>query len=232
LVGFGKEGVVRYKESDVAKDGDIMTIEELLAGHQKFKIDFEAEAELFRRLAREGQSPKVLWIGCSDSRVIPEQITGARAGDMFVMRNVANVVPPCQKHDAAGAVIEYAVQHLGVRDIIICGHTKCGGIKALDDDIDKAPDGHIARWLETARPAREMVEKLSLPPEELYLETIKANVLLQQMNLLTYPCIREAIDKGLLKTHGWLYDLCTGDITAYDDESSQWRTLAASEKIS
>jgi len=209
-----------------------MTIEELLAGHQKFKINFEAEAELFGRLAREGQSPKVLWIGCSDSRVIPEQITGARAGDLFVMRNVANVVPPCRTHDAAGAVIEYAVQHLGVCDIIICGHTQCSGIKALDSDIDKARNGHIARWLETARPAREMVEKLAVPAEERYLETIKANVLLQQMNLLTYPCIREAVDSGLLKTHGWLYDLCTGDIAVYDDELSQWRTLVASENVS
>jgi len=204
-----------------------MPTDKLLTGHRRFKEKFETDRETFVRLAEEGQQPQVLWIGCSDSRVIPEQITGAEPGELFVMRNIANVVPPFGTGDTAvGAVIEYAILHLHVPDIVICGHTQCGGIKALEGHIDLAREPHIARWLEWARPARTQVEASGLPEEARYLETIKANVLLQRENLRTYDCVREVMGAGQLTLHAWLYDLHSGDLLAYDDELGQWGALA------
>jgi len=207
-----------------------MPTDKLLIGHRRFKERFDADREMFVRLAEEGQQPQVLWIGCSDSRVIPEQITGAEPGQLFVMRNLANVVPPFGTGDTAvGAVIEYAILHLHVPDVVICGHTQCGGIKALEGPVDLAREPHIARWVEWARPAHTQVEASGVPEEARYLETTKANVLLQRENLCTYDCVREATGAGHLTLHGWLYDLHSGDLLAYDPESGQWGTLALSK---
>jgi carbonic anhydrase len=204
-----------------------MPTDKLLTGHRQFKEKFEANWEMFVRLAERGQKPKVLWIGCSDSRVIPEQITGAEPGDLFVVRDIANVVPPFGMGDmAVGAVIEYAILHLRTPHVVICGHTQCGGIKALEAPLDLAREPHIARWVELARPAYTQVEASGMPEEARYLETIKANVLLQRENLRTYDCVREAVGAGQLTLHAWLYDLYSGDLLAYDDESGQWRALA------
>jgi carbonic anhydrase len=204
-----------------------MPTDKLLIGHRRFKERSEADRERFVRLAEEGQQPKVLWIGCSDSRVIPEQITGAEPGQLFVMRNIANVVPPFGTGDmAVGAVIEYAILRLHVPDVVVCGHTQCGGVKVLEGPIDLAREPHIARWVELARPAHTQVEASGIPEEARYLETIKANVLLQRENLRTYDCVREATRAGELTLRGWLYDLHSGDLLAYDDESGAWGALA------
>ena len=207
-----------------------MPTDKLLMGHRKFKEVFSEEEDLFLRLAKEGQNPHVLWIGCSDSRVMPERITGADPGELFVMRNVANIVPPAGTSDnAVGAVIEYAVLHLQVPHIVICGHTECGGIKALEGPVNKRREPHVARWIEMARPARAQVEALGLPEEARYLETIKRNVLLQWRNLQTYGCVRNVEKAGELKIHGWIYDLHTGELMAYD-ELGQWRPLVLHEE--
>ncbi|MCP4537611.1 MAG: hypothetical protein GY832_10725 [Chloroflexi bacterium] len=204
-----------------------MPTEKLMGGHVEFKKKFADEYEVFARLAEQGQDPKVLWIGCSDSRVIPEQITGAEVGELFTMRNVANIVPPFgASGDAAGTVIEYAVLHLKVPHIVICGHTECGGIKALEGYVNMAREPHLARWVELARPARAQVEASGIAEEERYLETIKANVLLQCKNLLTYSCVREAVQADKLAVHGWLYDLHTGDLLAHNEVTGEWETLA------
>jgi len=204
-----------------------MPTDKLLTGYRRFKEKFETDWETFVRLAEYGQQPQVLWIGCSDSRVVPEQITGAEPGELFVMRNIANVVPPFGTGDTAvGAAIEYAILRLHVPDVVICGHTQCGGIKTLEGHIDLACEPHIARWVEWARPARTQVEASGLPEGARYLETIKANVLLQRENLRTYDCVREAMGAGQLTLHAWLYDLHTGDLLAYNDELGQWSPLA------
>jgi carbonic anhydrase len=204
-----------------------MPTERLLFGHESFKrVKFAAEREVFARLAEEGQSPKVLWIGCSDSRVIPEQITGAEAGELFIMRNIANVVPPPDAgSDSSGAVIEYAVRHLQVPHIVICGHTDCGGIRALESAIDANEEPHIARWLEWARPARSMALQAKAPEEALYTETIKANVLLQREHLHKHRCVMEGLEGGGLRTHSWLYDLHSGELHAYSPETGGWAPL-------
>lgn len=212
---------------------ETVSIEKLLTGHYKFKEIFGARQEAFVKLAEEGQKPKVFWIGCSDSRVIPEQICGAEPGDLFVVRNVANVVPPFGTGSmGVGAAIEYAVLHLHVSHIVICGHTHCGGIKALKSSIDLGREPHIARWVELARPAHTQIEASGVPEEARYLETIKANVLLQRENLCTYDCVREAMKADQLTLYAWLYDLHTGDLLAYDDKSGQWRLLSPSKEIS
>ncbi|MBI4721161.1 MAG: hypothetical protein HY770_08095 [Chitinivibrionia bacterium] len=136
-----------------------MPTDKLLFGHRQFKKKFEAEREVFVQLAREGQDPKVLWIGCSDSRVIPDQIAGTDPGDLFTIRNIANIVPfSGMPGNAVGAVIEFAVLRLKVPHIVVCGHTECGGIKALRSGVDASREPHIAAWLELARPALERVE--------------------------------------------------------------------------
>jgi carbonic anhydrase len=187
---------------------------------------FASEREVFVRLAESGQNPKVLWIGCSDSRVIPEQITGAEVGELFIMRHIANIVPPADAgSDASGAVIEYAVRHLRVSHAVICGHTECGGVKALEGAVDSTAEPHIARWIEWARPAREKIEASGMPESERYLETVKANVLLQQKNLHSYECVRKGLDDGSLSTHAWLYDLHNGSLLAYDTAAGEWGRL-------
>ena len=206
-----------------------MPTEKLISGHQRFREKFDSEHEVFERLAEEGQNPKVLWIGCSDSRVVPELITGADPGELFDVRNIANIVPPAPTIACAtGAAIEYAVLHLHVSHIVVCGHTDCGGIKALETPPTAQTESHIASWLELAVPARAQVLARSLPPEEIYLETIKTNVLLQCENLRTYPCVAAAERSGAISIHAWLYDLQTGEIFEHDGVSLTWKPIAQS----
>ena len=204
-----------------------MPTDKLLSGHEDFKRGkFAQEREVFARLAEEGQSPNVLWIGCSDSRVIPEQITGAEAGELFIMRNIANIVPPPDaKSDSSGAVIEYAVRHLRVAHIVICGHTDCGGIRALESAVDRDAEPHIARWLHWARPARSAALRAGAREGELYAETIKANVLLQREHLHAHGCVMEGLNSGALRIHCWLYDLRSGELHAHDRSTGEWAPL-------
>ena len=209
-----------------------MSTEWIRRGNSQFKKKFAAERDVFVKLAKEGQSPKALWIGCSDARIIPEQVTGAEAGELFVIRNVANVVPPStgyssvgRQSDAVGAVVEYAVIDLKVPHIIICGHTECGGIRALESPIDRTKEPHLSRWLELARPARIQVERMGIRKEDRYLATVKANVRLQCKHIETYPCVREARTRWGLQVHGWLYDLHTGNLSAYNEITGVWRII-------
>jgi len=196
--------------------------EKLISGYRRFREKFDSDHEVFVRLADEGQNPKVLWIGCSDSRVVPELITGADPGELFDVRNIANVVPPAASAACAtGAAIEYAVIHLEVRHIVVCGHTECGGIKALEATPEPTNEPHIASWLELARPAREKVLNSDVAETDRYLETIKTNVLMQCENLRSYPCVAGGERSGELSIHPWLYDLHTGRILAFDASSAQ-----------
>ena len=204
-----------------------MPTSKLISGHRRFREKFDSEHEVFQRLAEEGQNPKVLWIGCSDSRVVPELITGADPGELFDVRNIANIVPPAPTIACAtGAAIEYAVLHLEVRHIVICGHTECGGIKALEAPPSALTEPHIASWLELALPARERVLESDVPEAEHYLETIKTNILMQCDNLRTYPCVADRERSGGLSIHAWLYDLYTGEIQECDEKSTRWYPVA------
>jgi carbonic anhydrase len=205
-----------------------MPTRSLINGYRRFREKYESDHEVFDRLADEGQDPKVMWIGCSDSRVVPELITGADPGELFNLRNIANVVPPAATEAcASGAAVEYAVIHLGVDHIVVCGHTECGGIAALAAEPDPETQPHITSWLDLARPARDRVLAAGVAESEVYLETIKANVRIQIDNLRTYSCVAAGERDGTLQLHGWLYDLHTGTILAFNPASSDWESVAS-----
>ena len=188
-------------------------IDKFLEGNKRFlERDFVKAPEHYGSLV-SGQHPTVLWIGCSDSRVDPERITGSRAGELFVQRNIGNIVPV---HDWNFAtVLEYAINHLEVGDIVICGHSDCGAIKGLDHE---GKDAYIPLWLNNAREAKRRVDdRIQMPktPEEektrLRLIEIE-NVGLQLEHLRTYPPVMAAEKGGRVRLHGLYFDLETGEL--------------------
>lgn len=200
---------------------------ELIAGYHRFRRKVAGQEPAMAERAR-GQSPGALWIGCSDSRVIPEEITDADPGELFVLRNIANVVPPCGTNNTVGAIIEFAVLRLHVDHIIVCGHTGCGGIAALHGDApDPVTEPHLGLWIELLRPAADAVAALGLPEADRADATSRANVLVQRNNLLTYPCVEAALAAGTLSVSAALYTLASGEVLVYDDETATWAPLPA-----
>ena len=207
-----------------------MPTSKIMAGIGRFQQNFEENRALYEHLAAHGQEPKVLFVTCSDSRVAPELITGSEAGDLFVARSIANIVPPYGTGAiGVGAVVEYAVLHLHVEHIVLCGHTDCGGIKGLDVQLNLSREPHLARWLDNARPAKTKIEASGLPPEKRHLATVRENVLLQLEHLRSYDPVREAERAGTLQLHGWVYHLETGMVERYDPEARQFRPLKPAE---
>jgi carbonic anhydrase len=203
-----------------------MPTPKIMAGLGRFQTYYLENTDLFERLATQGQAPQILFIGCSDSRVVPELITGAEPGDLFVARNVGNIVPPYGTGDMdIGAVVEYAVLELEVRHAVVCGHTDCGGIKALQSPPDWSREPHMARWIEHARPAQTRVEASGIPSEERHLAIVRENVLLQLEHLRSYDPVREGERSGTLTLHGWVYRLEAGEIEAYDAAEGTWSVL-------
>lgn len=203
-----------------------MPTQKILAGIGRFQDMFQANRELFERLATQGQSPEVLVIGCSDSRAPAELITQIEPGDLFVLRNIANIVPQYGTGEmSVGAEVEYAVLHLHVKHIVIIGHTDCGGIRALDEPPDWSREPHMARWIDYARPAKTKVEASGLPEEERHLATVRENVLLQLEHLRSYDPVREGERAGSLALHGWVYHLETGSFERHDQDAGSWIPL-------
>ena len=174
---------------------------------------FRDNIQRYSELAK-GQKPSVLWIGCSDSRLQTGHITGAQPGVLFIQRNIGNVAPI---HDWNFAtVLEYAVVHLKVEDVVICGHSNCGAIRALDTE---STDSYIPLWLNNAREAKVRVDKKITPPktelekDERYRQIEQENVRLQIEHLHTYPLLKKAVDEKRVKVHGLYYDLGSGALT-------------------
>ena len=210
-----------------------MDIKKFIKNYQKFKdIHFKKYENLFEELVRKGQSPKTLFIGCSDSRVVPDLITGAKPGDLFVFRNIGNFVPPFEPDNdfhATAAAIEYAVSVLGVRDIIVCGHSYCGACKSLYQDIPSSLEFiHIKKWLEIGKPAKEAaLAEVGKEDFELLLRTTeRASVLVQLQNLLSYPAVQEKVEKEELFLHGWYYKIESGEIEYFDEEAADFIPIA------
>jgi carbonic anhydrase len=192
-------------------------LDDLVVGHRRFRAGFATrERDLLARLAYDGQRPTALFITCSDSRVIPELMTDARPGELFVVRNVANRVPPTDDHDASvGAAVEFAVEALGVEEIVVCGHTGCGGVgAALDGLAGIAPDSDLAKWLAPVVGIVEAARLLVDDPSELASRAVEANVLAGRASLLSYPVVVAAVRNGSLRVHAWVYDLATGALRA------------------
>ncbi|MFJ4977112.1 carbonic anhydrase [Streptomyces coeruleorubidus] len=182
------------------------------------RVDFNSGE--YRKLA-EGQYPEALFITCSDSRVIPALITGARPGDIFELRNAGNIVPPYGRPGASGeaATIEYALEVLGVQDIVVCGHSHCGAMGALKsgDDLSALPG--VDAWLHIARP--ELAPVLESAPDDPSLpEVSQGNVVNQLAALRSYPVVRQRLDTGRLRLHGWYYEVDTGFVYELGDDGA------------
>jgi len=202
-------------------------------GHENFKkIKFNRNKDRFQSLVEQGQHPKALFIGCSDSRVMPALITGSKAGDLFIVRNIGNFVAPFRPdadYHATASAVEYAVSVLGISDIIVCGHSHCGAIASLYKEIKETPENiHTVKWLELGHAAKKvaLLSHKESPKEELLRYTEKISVIHQLDNLLTYPAVKKRVDEGTLFLHGWHYDIETGDIEYYDDDDYEFKPLS------
>lgn len=206
-------------------------IQKLIAGFRRFRSEhFEQNRELYRQLVTQGQNPKTLVIACSDSRVDPAIITDCAPGDLFIVRNVANLVPPCEGgggYHGTSAALQFAVNFLEVKHIIVIGHVQCGGIKALLHGIDDESGQFIADWVSIAAPAREQVlaELPGHSPQEQQCACEQASVLLSLANLLSFPWIRQGVVRGTLKIHGWYFDLKAGQLLGYNSNTRQFESL-------
>jgi carbonic anhydrase len=209
-------------------------VQRLLLGHESFKRDyFSSEAELFATLAGGVHEPKALVISCCDARVVPDVILQAEPGDLFVVRNIAALVPPYGKghHRAVGAAVEYAIMGLKVRHVIVCGHTMCGGLRALADGPVKlaAHMPSLAEWLADAdhlyNRVRHSMKDAS--DDELVSHLAYESVPVQLENLLTYPAVTWALERDRIELHGWVYDLKSGALKAYEPESNAFIELDA-----
>lgn len=200
----------------------------LLPGIHQFHTQiYRKEREFFERLAC-GQSPRVLFISCSDSRVDPSLITQAQPGELFVLRNAGNMVPPFGASTGGeGATIEYAVTALGVEDIVVCGHSQCGALKALLAPEAVASLPLVKDWLRHAESTRQIIAEnyADLKGESLLTATVQEHVLMQIENLQTHPSVAAKLQRGALTLHGWVYGLETGEIHAYCSESSAFVPL-------
>jgi carbonic anhydrase len=203
-------------------------MDHLLSGiHQFHSQVFAREKEFYSSLA-EGQSPSALFISCSDSRVDPNLILQVNPGELFALRNAGNLVPPYgASNGGEGPSIEYAVAALGVKHIVVCGHSQCGAIKALLDlkSLDKFPA--VRSWLQHAETTRRIIAENygQLSGAELLDAAIQEHVLVQIENLQTHPVVAAALQRGELTLHAWVYRLESGQILAFSSETEAFEPL-------
>jgi carbonic anhydrase len=200
----------------------------LVKGIHSFQRGFFAtHRQLFERLATEGQNPETLFITCSDSRVVPNLITGAPPGDLFIVRNVGNIVPSLALPGGTAAAIEYATEVLGVKDVIVCGHTQCGAIDAILNPERMNALPMVKRWLAEASKVKDVVESryVDLTPEEKSIVAVEENVLAQLEHLREYPSVARRLEAGTLKLSGWVFKIATGQVYDFDPEAMEFVPL-------
>mgnify|MGYP001239824702 CR=1 FL=1 len=192
----------------------------LINGVSRFQGEiFPTKSERFRDLAQNGQAPKTLMISCADSRVVPELITQSEPGDLFVCRNAGNIVPPYSRHPGGvSSAIEYAVVALGVEDIVICGHSDCGAMKAFQtpEALETMPT--VKEWLSHAHAANEAVRACCAGKDagEQTAALIRENVIVQLTHLKSHPSVAAGLASGKLRLHGWVFDIESGEVEALD----------------
>lgn len=194
----------------------------LIEGLKRFnKEHFPRFREHYERLVSEGQKPSTLFIGCSDSRLMPELLTNAGPGELFVVRNAGNFVPPFESDDGfhgTSAAIEFAVVVLGITDIVVCGHSHCGAIAALYHPPNEATP-HITKWLQLGHDA--MLE--GTVDAELLRRTEQRSIALQVERLMTFPLVRERVERGKISLHGWYYVIEEGRVYFLDVENGTFK---------
>jgi carbonic anhydrase len=205
-------------------------VQRLEAGIHHFQANyFESNRGLFEQLAEAGQRPETLFITCSDSRVVPNLITTAAPGELFIVRNVGNIVPSVKRGVLGGvsAAIEYAIEILEVGNVIVCGHTNCGAIEAIlhPERVQHLP--FVSRWLaESSRIPQLIEERYSdLDGEARATAAVQENVLVQLENLRSFEFVARRLDSGVLKMSGWVFKIATGDVFNYDPVSEQFLQL-------
>lgn len=203
-------------------------MDHIISGVLRFQRDVHPRREsLFQGLAL-GQSPSAMFIGCADSRIVPEMLTQQGPGELFVVRNAGNIVPPNSTvPGGVTASIEYAVAVLGIRDIVICGHSGCGAMTAIlrgAEQLEKLPA--VARWLHYADRARDAVQSSAASEIEKLELLVRENVRVQIDNLLTHPVVADAVASEHLRLHGWVYDIGSGMVLTYNGQPGQWVPLA------
>jgi carbonic anhydrase len=208
------------------------SLEQLVEGFRLFRAQHFVENDtLYRQLTTRGQTPKVMVVACCDSRVDPAIVLNSAPGDLFVVRNVANLVPPAEGragHHGTTAALEYGVRFLGVKHVIVFGHAQCGGIQALMQrtGIDD-PDSFISDWMQLVEPAREAVEReLSDASPEMRARACEQKAIgVSLQNLMTFPWVRERVDSGQLALHGWYFDIEQGQLLQYNKTTRQFENL-------
>ena len=213
-------------------------MQRLIDGVHKFRSDeFGNYQKLFRKLSQEGQNPHTLFITCSDSRVLAELITQSKPGDLFVVKNVGNIVPPANVRgdtNSTAAAIEFAVESLHVSDIVICGHSQCGAIAQL---LDKKPVSnatpHLRDWLSMAAPVVAILKKNYAhlqDPKARETAAAEENVLFGLDNLHSYTCVQERLMDGSLRLHAWFFKIATAELFAFDPETRQFLPLISDKE--
>ncbi len=213
-----------------------MDIDDIIEGYEEFRDKrFKKYKNRFTDLVKQGQNPKVLFISCCDSRVTPSLFTSTDPGDMFVVRNIGNMVAPYSPdndYHSTAAAVEYAVSVLKVSDIIVCGHSHCGAIAGLYEDLSSDDRVvHVKKWLELGSKAKDFTSltMAKASKEEKLQATEKISVVFQLINLLTYPEVERLVNEGKLNLRGWYYKIETGELEYYDDDSHKFLPLEASD---
>lgn len=209
-------------------------MQNLISGIHKFQQEeLGRYQELFRRLSLEGQNPHTLFITCSDSRILVELITQSQPGDLFVVKNVGNLVPPSTvtgTTNSTAAAIEFAVHSLQVSDIVVCGHSQCGAMTALLQGLPAEEEiCHLREWLEVAAPVRQLIDRDYQHLKDMEKRITAAgeeNVLFALENLRTYPTVARRLAEGTLRLHGWFFTIATAELFAYDPSSQQFQPIS------
>lgn len=207
--------------------------EKLISGYRAFAQQrLPTEQSRYRELSERGQSPEVMVIGCCDSRVSPEVVFDAGPGELFVVRNVANIVPPYAPDGAAhgvSAALEFAVQVLRVKHIVVLGHAQCGGIKALAQEAAPlSPGDFIGKWMAILEPTREATKRHDHETEDEFITRLeKRAVLTSLQNLMTFPCVSILAERGKLQLHGAYFGVAKGSLAVLDRASGEFKKIEA-----
>ena len=210
----------------------------LIEGYEHFAAGrLREEQSRYRELSELGQSPEIMVIGCCDSRVSPEVIFDAKPGELFVVRNVANLVPPYTPDGAQRAVsaaLEFAVQALKVKHIVVLGHAQCGGIRAFAEESKPlSPGDFIGRWMEMIAPAADMIGARGDEPMGSYLTRLEQASMVKTLdNLMTFPCVRILVERGKLQLHAAYFGVATGGLSVLDKNSGEFRPVTQAEHAS
>ncbi len=205
------------------------TMQVFIAGVRAFhRGPYAKNREFFQRLAAKAQQPIALFITCSDSRINPNLITQTEPGDLFLIRNAGNLIPPHGSGGGEAATIEYSLEVLGVRNIIVCGHSQCGAIQAILEQQRLARLPAVKQWCNHAETTRRIVERKY--PNRHFAEVAAAaaqqNVLVQIEHLKTHPAVADRLETGGLHICGWYYDIAEGTIHQYEAEAGSFRCLS------